>query len=178
MQRQTWSASYRRMIRHGQARGRGCKFARPIRASSDRRRHRSRDRNAHGACRRRWRDYRPAVSAEWVGRLRACDGDDAARSGDLPVPRRAIGVAYVPVDMAGRTLTVEAGEGLQNVRPRTRIEVPVRVSGGGGERVRVAIAMVDEGILNITKYESPNRSNTSSAAVPRRRNPRRLWAVA
>ena len=26
----------------------------------------------------------------------------------------------------------------------------------GGERVRVAIAMVDEGILNITRYESPN----------------------
>jgi uncharacterized protein YfaS (alpha-2-macroglobulin family) len=79
---------------------------------------------------------------------------------NLPVPRRAIGVAYVPVDMGGRTLTVEAGEGLQNVRPRTRIEVPVRVRGGGsGERVRVAIALVDEGILNITKYESPNPVN-------------------
>lgn len=76
---------------------------------------------------------------------------------NLPVPRRAIGVGYVPVDMGNRTLTVEAGEGLQNVRPRTRVEVPVRVRGGGaGERVRVAIAMVDEGILNITKYESPN----------------------
>lgn len=79
---------------------------------------------------------------------------------NLPVPRRAIGVGYVPVDMGGRTLTVEAGEGLQNVRPRTRIEVPVRVTGGGsGERVRVAIALVDEGILNITKYESPNPVN-------------------
>ncbi len=79
---------------------------------------------------------------------------------NLPVPRRAIGVAYVPVDMGGRTLTVEAGEGLQNVRPRTRIEVPVRVRGGGaGERVRVAIALVDEGILNITKYDSPNPVN-------------------
>ncbi|MCX7359036.1 MAG: MG2 domain-containing protein, partial [Alphaproteobacteria bacterium] len=79
---------------------------------------------------------------------------------NLPVPRRAIGVAYVPVDMGGRTLTVEAGEGLQNVRPRTHIEVPVRVTGGGaGQRVRVAIALVDEGILNITKYESPNPVN-------------------
>ena len=28
-----------------------------------------------------------------------------------------------------------------------------------GEHVRVAIAMVDEGILNITKYESPNPVN-------------------
>jgi uncharacterized protein YfaS (alpha-2-macroglobulin family) len=76
---------------------------------------------------------------------------------NLPVPRRAVGVAYVPVDMGNRTLTVEAGAGLQNVRPRTRIEVPVRISGApSGERVRVAIAMVDEGILGITRYESPN----------------------
>ncbi|MBX3429833.1 MAG: alpha-2-macroglobulin family protein [Hyphomonadaceae bacterium] len=76
---------------------------------------------------------------------------------NLPVPRRAIGVAYVPVDMGGRTLTVEAGEGLQNVRPRTHVVVPVRVRGAAsGEHVRVAIALVDEGILNITKYQSPN----------------------
>jgi uncharacterized protein YfaS (alpha-2-macroglobulin family) len=76
---------------------------------------------------------------------------------NLPVPRRAVGVAYVPVDMGNRTLTVEAGAGLQNVRPRTHIEVPVTVRGApSGERVRVAIAMVDEGILGITRYESPN----------------------
>jgi uncharacterized protein YfaS (alpha-2-macroglobulin family) len=76
---------------------------------------------------------------------------------NLPVPRRAIGVGYVPVDMGGRTLEVIAGAGLQNVRPRTRVEVPVQIrNAGAGERVRVAIAMVDEGILNITKYESPN----------------------
>ncbi len=75
----------------------------------------------------------------------------------LPVPRRAVGVGYVPVDMGGRTLEVIAGEGLQNVRPRTRVDVPVQVRNiPNGERVRVAIAMVDEGILNITKYESPN----------------------
>jgi alpha-2-macroglobulin len=76
---------------------------------------------------------------------------------NLPVPRRAIGVAYVPVDMGNRTLEVEAGAGLQNVRPRTTINVPVQVRNAPmGERVRVAIAMVDEGILNITRYQSPN----------------------
>jgi uncharacterized protein YfaS (alpha-2-macroglobulin family) len=59
---------------------------------------------------------------------------------NLPVPRRAIGVAYVPVDMGNRTLQVEAGVGLQNVRPRTRIEVPVQIRNApGGETVRVAI---------------------------------------
>ncbi len=76
---------------------------------------------------------------------------------NMPVPRRAVGVAYVPVDMGNRTLQVEAGVGLQNVRPRTTINVPVQVRNApGGERVRVAIALVDEGILNITKYDSPN----------------------
>ena len=75
---------------------------------------------------------------------------------NLPVPRRAVGVGYVPVDMGSRTLQVAAGEGLQ-VRPRTHVEIPVQVRGApAGERVRVAIAMVDEGILNLTKYESPN----------------------
>ncbi len=76
---------------------------------------------------------------------------------NLPVPRRAIGVAYVPVDMGQRTLAVIAGDGGRNVRPRTRAEVPVQVRNiASGERVRVAIALVDEGILNITKYQSPN----------------------
>ena len=76
---------------------------------------------------------------------------------NLPVPRRAVGVAYVPVDLGGRTLEVVAGVGLENVRPRTHIDVSVQVRNvPNGERVRVAIAMVDEGILNITKYDSPN----------------------
>lgn len=76
---------------------------------------------------------------------------------NLPVPRRAVGVAYVPVDMGGRTLEVIAGEGLQNVRPNTRLEVPVQVRNApNGERVRVAIAMVDVGILNLTRYQPPN----------------------
>lgn len=76
---------------------------------------------------------------------------------NLPVPRRAVGVAYVPVDMGNRTLQVEAGAGLQNVRPRTTQTIDVRVGNApNGERVRVAIAMVDEGILGITRYESPN----------------------
>ncbi|MCL4714599.1 MAG: alpha-2-macroglobulin family protein [Hyphomonadaceae bacterium] len=76
---------------------------------------------------------------------------------NLPVPRRAIGVAYAPVDMGQRTLEVVAGDGLQNVRPRTTVNVPIQVRNApAGERVRVMIAMVDEGILNITKYDSPD----------------------
>ncbi|MEJ0060250.1 MAG: alpha-2-macroglobulin [Terricaulis sp.] len=76
---------------------------------------------------------------------------------NLPVPRRAVGVAYVPVDMGRRTLNVAVGEGLQNVRPRQHLDLPIQVTNAPrGERVRVMVAAVDEGILNLTKYESPN----------------------
>ena len=76
---------------------------------------------------------------------------------NLPVPRRAVGVAYVDVDTGARELEVAVGEGMEVIRPRQRLEVPIQVRNiPGGERVRVAIAAVDEGILNITKYESPN----------------------
>jgi alpha-2-macroglobulin len=75
----------------------------------------------------------------------------------LPVPRRAVGVVYVPVNMQSRTLTVSVGEGLGVVRPRQQVAIPIQVRGApGGERVRVAIAAVDQGILNLTKYVSPN----------------------
>lgn len=75
----------------------------------------------------------------------------------LPRPRRAVGVAYVPVDMSRRTLNVSLGEGLGTVRPNARLDVPVRVAGvPNGERVRMTLAAVDEGILQLTKFESPD----------------------
>ncbi|HVY86259.1 MAG TPA: alpha-2-macroglobulin [Caulobacterales bacterium] len=74
---------------------------------------------------------------------------------NLPVPRRAVGVAYVPVDMGARTLQVAIGN--VPMRPRTRIDLPIEVRNApSGEHVRVVVALVDEGILNLTKYESPN----------------------
>ncbi len=76
---------------------------------------------------------------------------------NLPVPRRAVGVAYVPVNMESRTLQVAVGEGLRVVRPRQTLNVPIQVTNvPRGERVRVAIAAVDEGILGLTNYQSPN----------------------
>src|SRR5262249_6765933 len=61
----------------------------------------------------------------------------------LPVPRRAVGVAYVAADMGGRTLHVTVG-GLNNVRPRTHVVLPVTVTGApAGETIRVVLAAVD-----------------------------------
>ncbi|MFZ4603228.1 MAG: alpha-2-macroglobulin family protein, partial [Caulobacterales bacterium] len=79
------------------------------------------------------------------------------RSADkLPVPRRAVGVAYVPIDMGPRTLKVALPE-KQVLRPRQTVNVPVTIVGApGGEKVRITLAAVDEGILQLTKFESPD----------------------
>jgi hypothetical protein len=86
----------------------------------------------------------------------------------LPVPRRAVGVAYVPIDMDGRTLKVSLGDGMPTakgaggvdtvlIRPRTKVKIPLTITGNPrGERVRVTLAAVDEGILQLTKFQSPD----------------------
>lgn len=83
--------------------------------------------------------------------------DPAGRRDTPVVPRRAVGVAYVPVDMAQRTLKVAVAQNMGVVRPRGRIEVPITVAGApGGEKVRVTLAAVDEGILQLTKFKTPD----------------------
>jgi uncharacterized protein YfaS (alpha-2-macroglobulin family) len=71
-------------------------------------------------------------------------------------PVRAIGVAWLGVDNAPRTLNVALGTP-DRVRPRGRVNVPVRVTGlRGGEEAFVTVAAVDEGILQLTDFKSPN----------------------
>ena len=74
---------------------------------------------------------------------------------DRPVPRRAMGVAYVPFDMGARTLEVELGAP-ELLRPRGELTLPVRIEGAAGERANLTIAAVDEGILRLTKHASPD----------------------
>ncbi|WP_233355994.1 alpha-2-macroglobulin family protein [Henriciella aquimarina] len=70
-------------------------------------------------------------------------------------PRRAVGVGYVPLDMDERTfdVTIDAPE---LVRPRREHTIDVDVSGGPGEHIWLTLAAVDEGILRLTKFESPD----------------------
>ncbi|MBY0420911.1 MAG: hypothetical protein K2Q06_01320, partial [Parvularculaceae bacterium] len=75
---------------------------------------------------------------------------------DRPVPRRAMGVAYVPFDMSSRTLAV-AIDAPKLFRPRQKATLPVKIAGTkGGEQVRLTLAAVDEGILRLTKFKSPD----------------------
>ncbi len=70
-------------------------------------------------------------------------------------PRRAVGVSYVPVDMSPRTfeLTINAPD---VARPRREQLIEVDIEGGPRERVFLTLAAVDEGILRLTKFNSPD----------------------
>ncbi|HYF22899.1 MAG TPA: alpha-2-macroglobulin [Caulobacteraceae bacterium] len=75
-----------------------------------------------------------------------------------PKPRRVMGLAYVALDPKGRKLQVDIGAP-EKVRGREPLVVPVKVLNlGFGKRAKVTIAAVDQGILNLTKYESPDPS--------------------
>lgn len=76
--------------------------------------------------------------------------------GSTPKPRRALGLVYVPLEPAGRRLNVRIGTP-DKVNGRGELEVPIQVSGAGlTGRARVTVAAVDQGILNLTKFDSPD----------------------
>ena len=76
--------------------------------------------------------------------------------GERPVPRRAMGVAYAPFDMAARTLEVSF-DAPDVFRPRQRLDLPVTIKGAKpGAELRMTLAAVDEGILRLTKFASPD----------------------
>ncbi|MEO1553598.1 MAG: alpha-2-macroglobulin [Pseudomonadota bacterium] len=70
-------------------------------------------------------------------------------------PRRAVGVGYVPVNMENRTFNVEI-EAPELIRPGRDETITVSVSGGPREKAFVTLAAVDEGILRLTKFSSPD----------------------
>jgi uncharacterized protein YfaS (alpha-2-macroglobulin family) len=69
-------------------------------------------------------------------------------------PRRALGLAWVALDPAPRRLAVTL-EAPDLLRPRQRVELPVRVANAAGP-VRLTLAAVDEGILQLTRFPSPD----------------------
>ena len=72
------------------------------------------------------------------------------------LPGRALGLAWFSVDRGARGLEV-AVDAPQKVRPRQDLTLPVRLAGlKPGEEARITVAMVDVGILNLTRYEAPD----------------------
>ena len=71
--------------------------------------------------------------------------------GDSTGPDRAIGLVWVGVDPSARTLAVSIAAP-ERLPPRVRSVVPVRTAPGAW----VSLAAVDEGILRLTRFASPD----------------------
>ena len=78
--------------------------------------------------------------------------DDA--SGHEPV--RSVGLVWLSLDNAPRTLTTLIG-GPKKILPRQKLILPVMVKGlAPGEQAWLTLAAVDEGILQLTDFKSPD----------------------
>lgn len=69
-------------------------------------------------------------------------------------PGRALGLTWLQIDPAARRLEVTIG-GEERVRPQRRVTLPVTVTGGQGQ-VHLTLAAVDEGILRLTRFATPD----------------------
>ncbi|MFO1082651.1 MAG: alpha-2-macroglobulin [Reyranellaceae bacterium] len=70
-------------------------------------------------------------------------------------PTRAIGAAWLGIDPALRTLAISLGMP-DKVTPRQKLEVPVKVANLQNEEAFVTLAAVDEGILQLTRFKTPD----------------------
>jgi uncharacterized protein YfaS (alpha-2-macroglobulin family) len=79
------------------------------------------------------------------------------RAGQSPAgrPARALGLAWIGLDPAARRMEV-AIETPDLVRPRRRVEVPLRIAGATAGSAMITLAAVDEGILRLTNFRSPD----------------------
>ena len=73
-----------------------------------------------------------------------------------PLPRRAVGVVHIPVDVSERTFEVNLSAP-EVVEPRQTISFEIEAADGPRtEGVYATLAAVDEGILLLTKFDSPD----------------------
>jgi uncharacterized protein YfaS (alpha-2-macroglobulin family) len=73
-----------------------------------------------------------------------------------PKPRRALGIAYVPLEPPGRKLQITM-DTPQVVGSKDPVVVPLTVKGlGSGEKAHLTLAAVDEGVLRLTHQKNPD----------------------
>jgi hypothetical protein len=75
---------------------------------------------------------------------------------DEHAPVRAVGLVWLGVDNSTRTLTATIG-GPPKMIPRQPVTIPISVAGlSSGEEAFVTLAAVDEGILQLTAFKTPD----------------------
>ncbi|WP_412546726.1 alpha-2-macroglobulin family protein [Maricaulis sp. MIT060901] len=72
-----------------------------------------------------------------------------------PRPRRAVGVMHLPVDVSDRTFEI-ALNAPDLVRPRQTLALEVEADGPVRDGAWITVAAVDEGILALTRFQSPD----------------------
>jgi alpha-2-macroglobulin len=71
------------------------------------------------------------------------------------MPTRALGIKWIGIDQTPRILNIRI-EAPAQVKSGAKLTVPVRLDGlAAGEEVRITLAAVDAGILNLTRYQPP-----------------------
>ena len=75
--------------------------------------------------------------------------------GDRVTPARALGLAHVPLARAERKLAVMLDAPKKSL-PETALKLKVRAPDAKGEKAVVTVAAVDVGILNITRFTTPD----------------------
>ena len=95
-----------------------------------------------------------------LGPRRLCAGhrlSAAARSPPAASRCASIGLAWLRVDNSPRTLTVADRRTRAKILPRQKITIPVTIKGlESGEEAYLTLAAVDEGILQLTDFNSPD----------------------
>ncbi|MEO5335698.1 MAG: alpha-2-macroglobulin family protein [Magnetospirillum sp. WYHS-4] len=71
-------------------------------------------------------------------------------------PVRAMGLAWVGIDPSDRTLTVDLGAP-EKMAPRRSLDLAIKIGGiPSGETAFMTVAAVDEGILQLTRFRTPD----------------------
>ncbi|KKX27662.1 alpha-2-macroglobulin family protein [Rhizobium sp. LC145] len=96
------------------------------------------------------------VTAEWgAGSYITATLFRPGEAQESRMPMRSIGITWLKVDPADRDLQVSLGAPEQTL-PRKPLDIAVQVAGAGAnEDAYVTVAVVDVGILNLTRYEPP-----------------------
>lgn len=76
-------------------------------------------------------------------------------SGEKVTPARALGVAHLPLERGDRKLAVTL-DAPKRILPESPLKVKVKVAGVAGQQAMVTLSAVDVGILNITRYTTPD----------------------
>ncbi|MCP5474906.1 MAG: alpha-2-macroglobulin family protein [Rhodanobacteraceae bacterium] len=74
---------------------------------------------------------------------------------DKITPSRAVGIVHVPIDRSDRSIAV-AVSAPERIRPQEALKVSVSAPDLAGQDAFVTVSAVDQGILNITRFEVPD----------------------